>query len=85
MINNFETFDIKILIVTVFFASMPFTNIEVLATMFRYYGHIAPKTLNFLAFYFILFFYRTCWKLFQKHVVRTKFDIYVFIVVLLSQ
>jgi hypothetical protein len=42
VINNFETFDIKILIVTVFFASMPFTNIEVLATMFRYYGHIAP-------------------------------------------
>jgi hypothetical protein len=36
---------------------------------------IAPKHLNYLAFDFE----RTWWRLFQKRVVRTKFDIYVFI------
>jgi len=41
-------------------------------------GFIAPKTLNFLAFQ-SFDFESTWWKLFQKRVVRTKFDIYVFI------
>jgi hypothetical protein len=38
----------------------------------------APNTLNNLAFQ-SFDFERTWWRLFQKRVVRTKFDIYVFI------
>jgi hypothetical protein len=37
-----------------------------------------PKTLNYLAFQ-AFHFERTWWKLFQKHAVRTKFYIYVYI------
>jgi len=49
-----------------------------LAILFRPFGCIAPKTLNYLAFQsFDL--KRTWWRLFQKRVVCTKFDIYVFI------
>jgi hypothetical protein len=48
----------------------------ILAIVFRPFGLLAPKTLNYLAFqYFDLSV--TWWRLFQKHVVRTKFDIYV--------
>jgi hypothetical protein len=39
---------------------------------------IAPKILNHLAFQFFDF-ERTSWRLFQKRLVRTQFDIYVFI------
>ena len=39
---------------------------------------IAPKALHYLAFQ-SFYFERTWWRLFQKCVVRTKFDIYVFI------
>jgi len=46
--------------------------------MFRDFGFIAPKTLNYLAFN-SFDFERTWWRLIQKRVVRTKFDIYVFI------
>ena len=43
------------------------------------FGFIAPKALNYLAFQ-SFDFDRTWWKLFQKRVVRTKFDNYVFII-----
>ncbi len=39
---------------------------------------IAPKTLNYLTFQSVEF-ECTWWRLFQKRVVRTVFDIYVFI------
>jgi hypothetical protein len=39
----------------------------ILAILFRSFGFIAPKTLNYW------------WRLLQKRVVRTKFDVYVFI------
>ena len=42
---------------------------------------IAPKTLNYLAFQSFDFEF-TWWWLFQKRVVRIKFDIYVFITIL---
>ena len=51
----------------------------ILAILFRPFGFIDPKTLNQMAFQ-SFGFERTWWKLFQKRVVRTKFDIYVFIV-----
>ena len=41
------------------------------------FGFIVPKTLNYLAFQSFNF-ERTWWRLFQKCVVRTKLDIYVF-------
>jgi hypothetical protein len=40
-------------------------------------GFIAPKTLNYLVFQ-SFDFEHTWWRLFQKRVVRTNFDIYVF-------
>ena len=46
--------------------------------MFRLFGFIAPKPLDYLAFQ-SFGFERTWWRLFQKRIVRTKFDIYVFI------
>jgi hypothetical protein len=46
--------------------------------LFRPFGFIAPKILNYLAFQ-SFDFRRTRWRLFQKRVVHTKFDIYVFI------
>jgi hypothetical protein len=48
-----------------------------LAILFRHFGFIAPKTLNYLAFQYFDF-ERTWWRLFQKRVVCTKSDIYVF-------
>ena len=39
---------------------------------------IAPKTLNYSVFQ-SFDFERTLWRLFQKHAVYTKLDIYVFI------
>jgi hypothetical protein len=49
-----------------------------LAILFRPLCFIAPKTINSFAFQsFDL--ERTWWRLFEKCVVRTKFDIYVFI------
>jgi hypothetical protein len=41
---------------------------------------LLPKLFNYLAFQSFNF-ERTWWKLFQKDVVRTKFDIYVFITI----
>ena len=56
----------------------------ILAILFRPFGFIAPKTLNYLAFQsFDLEI--TWWRLFQKRVMRTKLDIYVFILFLLSK
>ena len=49
-----------------------------LVILFRHFGFIAPKTLNYLAFQ-SFDFERTWWRLIQTRVVRTKFDIYVFI------
>jgi len=46
--------------------------------MFRPFGFIGHKALNYLAFQ-SFDFERTWWRLFQKRVVRTKYDIYVFI------
>jgi len=40
------------------------------------FSFIAPKTLNYLTFQPFDFEF-TWWRLFQKHVVRIKFDIYV--------
>jgi hypothetical protein len=42
------------------------------------FGFIAPKTLCYLAFQ-SFDFERIRWRLFQKRVVSTKFDIYIFI------
>ena len=44
------------------------------------YYVMAPKSLNYLAFQSIDF-ERTRLRLFQEHVVNTKFDIYVFITI----
>jgi hypothetical protein len=46
--------------------------------MFRSFGFIAPKHLNYFTFH-SFDFERTWWRLFQKRVVRTKFYIYGFI------
>ena len=43
----------------------------------RLFGFFAPTILNYLAFQFFDF-ECSLWTLFQKHVVRTTFDIYVF-------
>jgi len=45
------------------------------------FGSLAPKDLNVLTFQYFAF-QRTWWRLFQKCVVCTKFDIYVFIAVI---
>jgi len=50
----------------------------ILAILYRVFGFIAPKILKYLAFQ-AFDFERTWWRLFQKRVVCTKFDIYVFI------
>ena len=47
----------------------------ILDIMFMPFGFIAPQILNYLAFQ-SFDFVRTWWWLFQKRVVRTKFDIY---------
>ena len=44
-------------------------------------GFISPKTLNYLAFQ-SFDFERTWWRLFQKRVERTRFDMYVFMSVI---
>ena len=49
---------------------------------FSPFGFIAPKTLNYLSFQ-SLDFECTWWKLSQKRVVCTKFDIHVFLIFLL--
>ena len=46
--------------------------------LLRPFGFIAPKPLNYLVFE-SFDFERTWWELFRKHVVRTKFAIYIFI------
>jgi hypothetical protein len=53
-----------------------------LAIMFRHFGFIAPKTLNYLALQ-SFDFERTWWRLFQKRVMRTKVYIYVYIVIVI--
>ena len=50
-------------------------GIVILCMSFRFIG---PNTLNYLAFQSFEL-ENTWWRLFQKRVVRTKFDIYVFI------
>jgi len=50
----------------------------ILAILFKPFSFIAPKTLNYLAFQ-SFDIERTWWRLFQERVMRTKFDIYVFI------
>ena len=47
----------------------------ILSILFRPFGFIAPKTLNYLAFQYVDIEF-CLWRLFQKHVVRTKFNIY---------
>ena len=62
------------------FSVFVFGNYKISVTIclsFRPFGFIAPKTLNYLAFQ-SFDFERTWWRLFQKRVVRTKFDIYLF-------
>ena len=49
-----------------------------LSIMFRLFGFNATKTINYLPFQ-SFDVERTRWRLFQKRVVRTKFDIYDFI------
>jgi hypothetical protein len=44
--------------------------------LLRPFGFLAPKIFNYLAFK-SFDFERTWWTLFQKRVVRTKFDIYI--------
>jgi len=48
------------------------------------FGFLLPELLNYFAFQ-SLDFERTWWKLFQKRVMLTKFDIYVFITCSLHQ
>jgi hypothetical protein len=48
--------------------------------LFRPFGLIAPKSLKYLAFQ-SFDWERTWYRLFKKRVVRTKFDIYVFITI----
>jgi hypothetical protein len=49
-----------------------------IAILLMPFSFIAPKTSYYLAFQSFVI-ERTWWRLFQKRVVRTKFDIYVFI------
>ena len=51
-----------------------------LAILFRPFGFITPKSLDYLAFQYFDF-ESTWWSLFQKRVMRTKLDIYVFIII----
>jgi hypothetical protein len=53
--------------------------VHIVVILFRPFGFIALKALYCLDFQFIDF-ERTWWKLFQKRVVSTKFEIYVFII-----
>jgi hypothetical protein len=48
------------------------------AILCRPFDFIALKTLNYLAFQSFDFEHTTWWRLFQKRVVRTKFDINVY-------
>jgi hypothetical protein len=50
-----------------------------LAILFRPFGFIAPKSLNYLVFE-SFDFERTWWGLIRRRVVRTKFAIYIFII-----
>jgi len=52
--------------------------VSIFAIVLRPFDFIAPKTINYLAFQ-SFHFERTWWRLFQKRVVCTKFDVYVFI------
>ena len=52
--------------------------LPILAILFRPFDFIFPKSLNYLAFQ-SSDFERIWWRLFQKHVMCTKLDIYVFI------
>jgi hypothetical protein len=49
-----------------------------LTLLFKSFGFIAPNTLNYLAFQSFNIVH-TWWRFFQKVIVCTKFDIYVFI------
>jgi hypothetical protein len=51
---------------------------QILAILFRFFGFIAPKIFNYMAFQ-SFDFERTWWRLFQKYVVGIKFDIYFFV------
>ena len=51
---------------------------DLMFTLFRSFGFITPKTLNYLAFQ-SFDFELTWWRLLQKGVVRILFDIYVLI------
>ena len=53
-------------------------NQPILAILFRPVGFIAHKTSNYMAFQSFIF-ERIWWRVFQKRVVRAKFDIYAFI------
>ena len=57
---------------------MPFGFIAPSCWLSHLFGFIAPTILNYLAFQ-SFDFEHTWWRLFQKRVVRTRFDIYVFI------
>ena len=50
-------------------------NATLLTILFRPFGFIAPKTWSYLAFQ--SFDSERTWRLFQKHVVRIKLDIYL--------
>jgi len=52
----------------------------ILAILFMPFGFIAPKSLNYLAFQ-SFDFVSTWWRFFQKRVIHTKLDIYVFIII----
>ena len=52
--------------------------VHTVVILFRLFGFIVPKALYCLDFQSIDF-KRTWWRLFQKRVVNTKFEIYVFI------
>jgi hypothetical protein len=56
-----------------------FLQIIILDILFRPFGFIAFKTLNYLFFQSFCFDH-TWWRLFRKRVMRVKFDIYVFII-----
>ena len=52
-----------------------------MAILFRPFGFLAPKDFLFFGLSNILDFKRTWWRLFQKRVVCTNLDIYIFITV----
>jgi hypothetical protein len=61
-----------------FYVSLVWYDVCLLHNVFMPFGFIAGKYFNYMTFQ-SFDFEDTWWRIFQKRVMRTKFDIYVFI------